>query len=242
MSTREPGQEIGFTATLESDGAEGTLSPEVQAFLGMTRSLPTGEIVGIIRELASQPGRIDELRNVLDALEISATNSAFDDQRKVKTLEKVMRKFNFKNWLAKMNIDPASADRTHLVEFWGSYMELAKVYGHVGNGVIDPREQTSLWKATLRLAKQMQARPTEYCNLHPLAANNATQVAKVMEQIEAPTPFLEVLTGEAWEDMAKSQEFIVGFLPANPTDKIETPEDARAEVIWQVRMVLNRRK
>ena len=216
------------------------LPDNVRELITRADGLTVEQMATLIRVLIAAPGRIDQFKSVLDALELSTTTSAFDDREKIKILERVMTKYHFRDYLEKMGIKPNDAMRADIIKYWESFMELTEVHGLSTGGIIDPKAQTSLWKATSRLAGKMQQNAAQYNNLPPLSANHAIQVQKTLADLEAPRPFLEILTGEAWEDMVKSPRFISGFQTHESSSK--DPIDIQSDTIHQVRMVLNRRK
>ena len=59
--------------------------------------------------------------------------------------------------------------------------------------------------------------PATYRFLPPYLINNPQEVTKVLGEINQPKAFIEVLTGEAWEDLRKSKKFLSNNSGALPT-------------------------
>lgn len=91
-------------------------------------------------------------------------------------------------------------------------MVICRQRGYVSHGHINPAAQNvNLWKATANLAERMRKNPVDYCYLPPMLINNPELVERTLNEIRNPYAFLEVLTGESWQDMCKCSEFLRGF-------------------------------
>ncbi|VVA44228.1 conserved hypothetical protein [Candidatus Roizmanbacteria bacterium] len=176
------------------------------------QGLALPEFVGVVRTILEMRGS-SELKTLIDSLEIQATQTAFREENKgqVKILETVAGKYPFSKWLESQGVDAKNADRRDLIDWWDTMMLMAGEHGYVvpGHEGIDSTSlQMDLWKATGSLARKMQDNPASYRYLPPLLINYPTEVARVLGEINDAEPFIEVLTGEKFEDMRQSPVFL----------------------------------
>lgn len=199
------------------------------------RGLSTAQVLKVMKYMITERRNADDLRLLLDVLEIANTDSAFNDPKKRELLEKAMTIYNFKAWLDGMGIPSQNATRQDLIQWWESYMEISKEFGFETAGHIDTGN-VGLWKATRNLAAKMQKNPADYNFLPATLINNPGQVDRALQQINKPIPFVEVLTGEAWEDLIQSVKFISGFSSVDTED-----DDEIRKSIWSIQLVINRK-
>ncbi len=206
------------------------------------KDIELAKFIGILRNVLEMRGS-SELKTLIDNLEIQATPTAFreDNREQVKILETVASEFPFSQWLESQGVSTKKTDRQDLINWWDTMMLMAGEGGYSvpGNEGIDKvSRQVNLWKATGSLAKKMQGDPAAYRYLPPLLINYPTEVARVLGEINEPEPFLEVLTGERFEDMRQSPVFLGSMsLVNNPEGKImRTIQHA----LYSVKLVLQR--
>jgi hypothetical protein len=168
--------------------------------------------------------KADELREVLDAIEIMGTQSAFVNADKTCVLEQIAEEYPFSWWLEQTG---KGRSRAALIEYWDFFRVMSASRGFTVGTINNIGQSTNLWKATGPLAVQMLRDPARYCYLPAILINNAEQVAKKLSEIADPIAVLEVLVGEAFEDMAKSPKFLGAF---STTDK-KNAEGAIASIM-----------
>jgi len=177
------------------------------------QSIALTEFVGVLTNILEIRGSA-ELKTLIDGLEIQATLTAFRDDNKeqVKILETVAGKYPLSKWLEAQGVDPKIADRQDIISWWDTMMLMAGENGYQNGpnneGIDTVSRDVNLWKATGTLAKKMQDDPAAYRYLPPLLINYPTEVARVLGKINDPEPFLEVLTGESFDDMRRSPKFL----------------------------------
>lgn len=213
------------------------------------------ESIGLAMQGLSLPAFVDTIRRILeirgsgelktlvDALEIQATPTAFREENaeQINILENTAIKYPLSKWLEAQGIDAKIADRQDLIAWWDTMMLMAGELGYVvpgHEGIDSASRETNLWKATGSLAKKMQTNQAAYRYLPPLLINYATEVARVLGEINEPEPFIEVLTGETLEDMRQSTVFL-GSMSLVMDDKgmiTRTIPDA----LYSVKLVLQR--
>ncbi|MFC1656044.1 hypothetical protein ACFL3C_04185 [Patescibacteria group bacterium] len=155
----------------------------------------------------------EQFKLILDGFEIGMTHSAFSEERaeQLPKLLEVIKKFPFTTWLTEMGIPFTGAMRKHLCEWWDAFMLLAVEMGYIAGRIDSTSRTTNLWKATAKLAAKMQADPAAYKFLPALLINHPSEVERVLSALNEPVPFIEVLTGEAIEDMRLCPEFLGAF-------------------------------
>lgn len=215
----------------------GTQRPDFldQHVVDSLSGLSGAELYDAIRHIVQQHGEADRLKFLIDALEIASTPSAFADPKNVEKLEHAMSIYNFGAWLKAQNIDTTAATREHMIAWWEVYMDMAGSYGYIPAGRIGSGEG-ALWKATANLAVKMDRDPRSYLYLPPGYINDGTQVDRVLSEVRDPRVFAEILTGQAWEDMASSKGFIEGFNVVESDD-----EDPERRAIWSIHNTINKR-
>ncbi len=169
--------------------------------------LPMDKLISILKEIIRK-GKGDQLREVVDALEIMTTESSFRDANKKDVLEATVTKYNFEWWL---NTTERKKSREAVIDFWDFVMTMAFNAGLKTGTINSISQTTNLWKATGNLAKKMLENPSKYRFLPAILINNPELVSKTLMEITDPKAFQEVLVGESWEDMTASDIFLGGF-------------------------------
>jgi hypothetical protein len=171
-------------------------------------------------ELIIEEGKIDGFRDILSAMEIVKKLTIFrpESAKQAAVLERVMTNLPFQAWLERHERRPS---RSALMDYWTHVMAVAKSVGLVAD-TIDPRAvDITVLKATRTLANKMTLNPAAYAYLAPLNINHAAEVSRALGQIKQPIPFLEVLVGEAFEDMQWSQKFLSAWCLLDIKDAVE---------------------
>lgn len=189
--------------------------------------LPPKKFIILLQEITRR-GLSDQLRGIVDVFEIMATKSGFDDPEKVKILEEAAPEYGFSCWIkSQEGKSLRSATRNDLQDWWDFYTQMTAMRGYNPGSIDQQNRETNLWKATANLARKMSKDPAIYMYLPPYLINNPQQVEKVLSEINDPIAFIEILTGEAWEDLQKSE----GFLSAFSTQENTGAEGAVASVM-----------
>jgi len=165
-------------------------------------------VIQLVRNIVER-GDVGKLRQLVDAMEIMNTSSAFADFARVRTLEEIAERYPFRTWL---RLAGKQYNRASLIEYWTFFTKMARHGWNYQPGNINPTGTlATLWRATGTLAGKMMQAPADYGHLPAILVNNPEQVDKVLNQIADPVAFLEVLVGEAWEDMMRSEKFLSAF-------------------------------
>jgi len=77
----------------------------------------------------------------------------------------------------------------------------------------------NLWKATRSLASKMSEESARYGYLQPYNVNDPRLVEKALSEITDPYAWIEVLVGEAWEDICQCPELLKAFTTVKATDE-----------------------
>lgn len=187
---------------------DGELTVTIQEIGEAMSHLPAERVIPMLRHIVEQ-GEVSRLRQLIDALEIVATTSAFTDFERSRILSEVATKYRFAAWLQRSR---KQYSRVALLEYWDFFMKMARHGWHYIPGSINTTGTSGvLWRATGTLAAKMAKSPADYCHLPAILVNNPEQVTKVLHEITDPVAFLEVLVGEAWEDMVTCQSFLAAF-------------------------------
>lgn len=187
---------------------EGAIEITIEELTATLGNLPPEQIVPIIRAIV-ECGQVQRLRQLVDALEIVTTTSAFDDESRAPILKEVAARYPFSAWLQRSR---KAYNRASLLEYWDFFMKMARHGWNYNPGAINESGTSGiLWRATGNLATKMAKFPGDYCHLPAILVNNAEQVEKVLREINDPMAFVEVLVGEAWDDMIKCPEFLAAF-------------------------------
>ena len=199
---------------------------------GLTADPQLSELVAKLNEQLDEPTKAavlyhiarnaDEVRVLLDLLEIMNTPSAFDDPedaggKKVQTLEEVATSYSFRDWLTEQQIAPHEATKLHVMAWWDYFKNRCKDRGYTPGTINQAGFDTDLWKGTAALSQKMKADPKKYGYLPWQLVNQPEVVSKALQQdIEDPEAWIEILVGETMEDMEKSDSFLQVF---STTDK-----------------------
>lgn len=187
---------------------EGTLEITLEELTAALGNLPPEQVIPIIRAIVER-GQVQRLRQLVDALEIVTTSSAFDDESRASILKEVAAKYPFSAWLRRSR---KAYNRGSLLEYWDFFMKMARHGWNYNPGAINESGTSGiLWRATGNLAAKMAKSPGDYSHLPAILVNNAEQVAKVLREINDPMAFVEVLVGESWDDMVRCPEFLAAF-------------------------------
>ncbi len=197
------------------------------------------EFLEILRSMVAAR-KNEQLKLLLDGLEIQATLSAFrvENRDNIAILEKVAATYPLTRWLEEMGVDSVRATRTHLCQWWDTMVLMASEHGYQSHQVSASSKSSHLWKATGPLAGKMQADPKKYLFLPALLANHEQEVVRVLGEISEPEAFLEVLIGERIEDIRTSPAFLGAF--SFVKDKDGKISRSTADALWSVHMTLQR--
>lgn len=223
----EKGHEDGMKLVVS--GNQVALAEVVDGFAVMNSTDFMTAIKVIVRKRGA-----DQLRGVLDALEIISTPSAFSDAEKVKNLTSLAGKYPLSWWLSSRD---AELSRQSIIDYWSFFMVMAGVIGFKAGKINEVSQTTNLWQATANLADKMTKSPGVYRHLPPILINNAEQVDRVLAEISDPIAFMEILIGEAMEDMRTAPEFFKAFATF---DVNEDGNDAVEKAIASVMIALQK--
>ncbi len=174
------------------------------------RGLTEEEVLFFACDIIAQAGRADTAKLILDAREIACTPSAFSDTQKAEVLEGAAKDFGLHGWIDNQEGKTCqNITRDDILLWWDSFMQMAAVRGHVPGGIDAQSRTLNLWKATAKLRGKIEANPARYKFLPGDLANNPQLVGQILRNVEDPIAFIELMTGEAIEDM--TEEFLNGF-------------------------------
>lgn len=177
------------------------------ALCEMLAGLEPRALLMVIKQVAEQ-GRLDVLRDVIDAVELQFGKSVFEVEANLPLLEQMTRNFSLRVWLADTAQKPS---RQALIGYWDQFMVQARIQGiHVGR-ISESSDGGGLWKATSYLARKMLENPAAYGFLPPHRLNNKFLVDQTIERLKDPERWFEVLVGDTVERMAQSQSFLNSF-------------------------------
>lgn len=202
---------------------------------GLAEQLSPPEFLKALEDMIRK-GFGDRCKEVIDFIEIMANETAFreDNTEQIAILEQAAAEYGFGYWLEQQGKEAKEATREDFISWWDFFMTMAGERGYTPSGHINTVGQTTnLWRATGSLAKKMTENASVYMHLPALLINNAEQVARTLDQIEDPRAFAEVLTGEAWEDMAKSPAFLSAFAT--------TAQEGAEGAVGTIKLALQRR-
>lgn len=180
----------------------------------------------------------EELSLLISELEIRQTPSAFTENNpQLNLLEQSMKLNPLSFYLEQMGVEPQEATRSEIINWWDTLMQMAANLGYNPGGIDNTSRETNLWKATASLARKMQMTPASYRYLPAVLINHPSEVDRVLNEINEPEPFLEVLVGESYEDM-KLFPVLIGALSIlkRDGDISRTPEDG----ILSIHLILQR--
>lgn len=188
--------------------AEGVLVEVSQDSLcEMLAGLEPRALLTVIKQVAEQ-GRLDVLRDVIDAVELQFGKSVFEVEANLPLLEQMTRNFSLRVWLADTAQKPS---RQALIGYWGQFMVQARIMGIQVSRISESIDGGGLWKATSYLAQKMMRDPVSYGFLPPHRLNNQHLVDQTIERLQDPERWLEVLVGDTVGNMALSQPFLNSF-------------------------------
>lgn len=195
----------------------------------------------LLQAILARRGGSENLKLVIEALDIERTSSAFlQNNPSLQVLENVAVQFPFSYWLTQMGIHLTAATRDHLVSWWEAFMLMGKEAGYNPHGHInDVGRAVNLWRATGALAEKMRDQAAAYHFMPPLLINHPQQVTRLLADLNEPEPFLEVLTGERIEDLRTSPTFL-GAFSTSTNDAGAIVRDI-PHAIFSVALVLKRR-
>lgn len=153
----------------------------------------------------------EELQLLVAALTIANTVSIFEEGADVSKLEEVARAYPFSRYLKEMGIGNDQASRRHLINWWESYMFMCGQTGTSHGQINQTGGTTNLWQATAALARKMRDDPARYRFLPAILINHPQEVTRVLNEINDATAFIEVLVGEAIDDLRRSPTFLGAF-------------------------------
>lgn len=210
---------------------------DFQEFMtSLASSLSEKQLVGLVKVLVNS-GNLAHFRSLVDMLEIAETRSAFEDPEKVTILEETASQYGLSQWANELGKELSSITRADLEDWWDYFTQMAAIKGF-RTGTIDALSQgTNLWNATASLAKKMGDIPANYRFLQASLINNPDEVARRLTEINHPIAYLEVLTGEAWEDMCRSDEFLKAFVALS---EATTPTNVQEAVVATIKLALSR--
>ncbi|MBI4598975.1 hypothetical protein HY734_02130 [Candidatus Uhrbacteria bacterium] len=197
------------------------------------------EFISAVRNILNSGGG-DQLQLLIQGLEIQMTPSAFTPENSnLIVLEQVAQEYPLTRWLKGMGIATTTAKRFHICRWWETFMLMASEHGYVPFGQIDQiSRSTNLWKATGPLAGKMQKNPAAYRFLPALLINHPQEVTRVLGELMEAEPFVEVLTGERFEDLRTSSTFLGAFSIVEDENGVVSRTVANA--IFSMAMVLQR--
>lgn len=188
--------------------------------------LTADEFLEFLRRIV-QAGKGARLETLLQAITIEQTRSLFEDPVATAIVERVARSHPFTRWLDDMGIPRTAATRANLMAWWDIFIVMASEAGYRGRGQInDTSQSTNLWHATGALAEKMGRNPAAYRYLPNLLVNHPEEVGRKLGEIVDPTAFIEILVGEAMEDMRRSPVFLGAFSTVTEVGADPTVEEA----------------
>ncbi len=217
----------------------GGMEISVEAIGTALAGLSPNEFIAAVRSVLKKGGG-DHLQLLIQGLEIQMTPTAFTSTNpNLRILEEVAREYPLTRWLKNMGISLTDARRSHVCQWWETFMLMATEHGYVPFGQIDQiGRNTNLWKATGPLAAKMQKNPAAYRFLPALLINHPQEVARVLGELREAEPFVEVLTGERFEDLRTSPVFLGAFSIVE--DDGGTVSRTVANAIFSIAMILQR--
>ena len=196
------------------------------------------KLLSIISGVLEQTGS-EALKLIVDGLQIMQTKSAFRESNlnNLNPLQRALGENPLYLYLEQMDIKPSEAKRKHIIAWWDTLMQFASFLGYNPGGIDDISKTNNLWKATSGLALKMQKKPSTYHYLPSILINYSAEVTRVLSQISEPIPFIEILVGEAYEDMEKFPHLIAAMSTIKRDGKIS---QRVADGVLSIHMVLQR--
>lgn len=203
-------------ALLITGRADGNLEPDAVAG-ALVVALEAAEVRELIVAIVRKGGA-DELKALVGVVEILMTPSAMEDPEKVEALTQAAQMYGLRQWLERRGDTSEGLTRDNIMMWWDFFMEMSATLNVTAQTIDNTSQETNLWKATSALASKMSANQATYRFLPPYLINHPTEVDRVLGEIKSPVAFLEVLTGESWEDLQKSPEFLEAFVGVEPRE------------------------
>ncbi len=226
--------------TAKTDSPATIPGKELQKITGYLCELDNKTFFKMLAQIIKDRGS-EDLTFVISSLEIAQTNSAFinPSATQLKPLEKALKQHSLSFYLKQMSVELQDANRSHIIAWWDTLMNLAARMGYKTGGIDSISRETNLWKATAPLATKMTTDPGSYKYLPAVLINHPSEVDRVLQEINEPDPFVEVLTGESMEDLEKFPTLLAAFSIFDQKDK--SIEEIAIDGMTSVHLILQRR-
>ena len=210
---------------------------DVEIIRGSLVNMEPNEFLKIIATVVRE--RVaEELSILVSGMEIMQTPTSFtEDNPQLGILRRALSLNPLSFYLEQMGIDVKEAQRSHIMDWWDTLMQIAASLGYNPGGIDNTSRDTNLWKATAPLAAKMQSKAAAYRFLPAVPINHPSEVERVLNEINEPEPFLEVLVGESYQDMLNFPELIGALSTIVRDGEISrTPQDG----ILSIHLILQR--
>ncbi|EKE10867.1 MAG: hypothetical protein ACD_15C00190G0002 [uncultured bacterium] len=179
---------------------------------GALIGMPTDDFLKLLDSVVREKGS-EKLNMIIMGLEIMQTKSSFrgGDRNYLAILEKALALNPLSFYAKHQNIPFEQVGRVDIINWWTTLMQMAAVNGYCQDGIDCISRKSNFWKATVNLASKMQANPSAYQFLPALLINYPKEVERVLGVVQDPIPFLEILIGEAYEDILELPKLIEAF-------------------------------
>lgn len=212
----------GDEPTIDLPSGERSLPELLDTLAG---ALSKAEMLEFVEGLIARQS-VDDFKDLLEVLEIFRTTTSFTDPENVEILEATAKQYGLVFWAERQGKDLTVITRADLGDWWDFFTQMAASKGFQPGSIDVKSQQNNLWKATSELAKKMSENPAAYRFLPAYLINNPQEVARALDEIANPIAFIEVLTGEAWEDLCRSAVFLEAFGGLGSEVKAEGSKEA----------------